>query len=251
MRAFWALLAIPSFVEAGTVFWSPQIDVFGPGKQYMQDTDVATWLGQYLGGASFAAPELLIFSNNGISGDISTKLRSVIEAAPSSAVAPFADGLVGARVPGEHLDVASWEDAHALLSSRPALASNGVCDMVVVAAAVDEEDHVFAAFRSRVQDATGGAALFALVVHKLSSKVAVASDYVEVMTASTLPTSRRLSTSTNESPKKYVRMTPDLLAGILTGILLVVIALIGLCCLNSIQTPSIFTSKNFPSSREY
>jgi len=226
------------------------MDVFGPWKQYVQDNDVTTWLDQNMGGASVAAPELLIVLDNRISGKISTKLRSVIEAAPSSAVAPFADGLAGARVPGERLEAASWEDAHALLSSRPALASNGVCDMLVVAAAMDEDDRFFAAFRTKVEDATGGAAAFALVVPK-PAEVEVASKYVEVMTSSTLPTSRRLSTSTYESPKKYVRMTPDLLAGILTGILLVVIALIGLSCLNSIQTPSIFTSKNFPSSREY
>jgi hypothetical protein len=245
------MLALPSAIEAGAVFWSPQGDVFGAGKQYLQDKTVATWLGEHIGAKVPTAPELLVVMNNGASSKISTKLRNVIAASPSSAVAPFADDLSDIGAPGERLDATSWVDAHSLLASRIALASNGVCDVLVVAAAVDEDDATFAAFRSKVEDSTGGAAAFALAVAQPSAESEFTSKYVEIMTATFNSNSRRLSTSSYESPKKYVRMTPDLLAGILTGILLVVIALIGLTCLNSIQTPSMYTSKNFPSSREY
>ena len=243
------MLALPSVIEAGAVFWSPQADVFGVGKQYLQDNTLTTWLGKHIGATVPSAPEILVVMNNGASSKISTKLRNVIAASPSSAVAPFAD-LSDIRAPGERLDAATWIDAHSLLATRTDLASNGVCDILVVAAAVDEDDATFAALRSKVEDSTGAVA-FALAVAEPSAESEFTSKYVEIMTTSFNSNYRRLSTSSYESPKKYVRMTPDLLAGILTGILLVVIALIGLTCLNSIQTPSIYTNKNFPSSREY
>eukprot|EP00618_Florenciella_parvula_P038520 CAMPEP_0119538840 /NCGR_PEP_ID=MMETSP1344-20130328/51160_1 /TAXON_ID=236787 /ORGANISM="Florenciella parvula, Strain CCMP2471" /LENGTH=130 /DNA_ID=CAMNT_0007581901 /DNA_START=65 /DNA_END=457 /DNA_ORIENTATION=- len=73
-----------------------------------------------------------------------------------------------------------------------------------------------------------------------------------VSMTSAVPAPRKLSDSSDsDAPLKYVKMTPDLLAGILTGLLLVFIALIGLSCLNSIQTPSLYTDKPPPSMKEY
>lgn len=67
------------------------------------------------------------------------------------------------------------------------------------------------------------------------------SNYIAAMTKS--PRRKLDDSSSSASPKKYVHMTPDLLSGILTGLLLVVTTLIGLSCLGSIQTPSQFTDK--------
>lgn len=248
---WWALALLAPLADAGTVFWSPLKEAFGPGsgKHHVGDIDVSDWINKALV-ASSSPPELLVVIHEKNKGESLAKLRNDIEAAASSTVAPFAENIESAAVPGERLSAETWKDAHALLLSRPALVSNGVCDMMVISAAVDGDAMDFSAFRSKADEATGGAVAFALALPTPLVGDA-ASKYVQVMTASALPTSRRLSASTYESPKKYVRMTPDLLAGILTGILLVVIVLIGLSCLNSIQTPSLFTNKNFPSSREY
>lgn len=64
------------------------------------------------------------------------------------------------------------------------------------------------------------------------------------------PSGRRLSSSSSDT-KQYVRMTPDILAGLLTGILLLFITLIGFTCLSAIQTPSKFTDVPPPSTKEY
>ena len=75
-----------------------------------------------------------------------------------------------------------------------------------------------------------------------SASEAVAARYVWAMTSDKLASSaattqrRRLSdddssssSSSSDAPIKYIKMTPDLLAGILTGLLLISLAIIGLC----------------------
>ena len=46
-------------------------------------------------------------------------------------------------------------------------------------------------------------------------------------------------------------MTPSLLSAILVGLLFVTVSLVGLLCLNSLQTPTAYAKAYPPSQREY
>ncbi len=51
--------------------------------------------------------------------------------------------------------------------------------------------------------------------------------------------------------KKFVYMTSDIMSGLLIGLLLFLTALVGVCCLMSIQTPTKFCMDPLPGSKEF
>jgi len=237
---------------APVVFWSDKVGSFGEmgSARSVVQGSVAEWV------SSHVDSELLVVldfpSGLGVASGLAgaPAIREAVEAAKAGAVAPLvaAGESPWAMVAGERLVAASWEDAVALISGRQDLSTNGRCDAIVVKASgtIDLKER-FGVLSAAASGATRGSVSFALVTE---TQAALTPEFIKAMTSG--PTvARRLSTSTSDSPKKYVHMTPDLLAGLLTGIMLVVIALIGLSCLSGIQTPSQFTSKPPPSSREY
>jgi len=162
------------------------------------------------------------------------------ETATSSATITNGDAADLDNVPGKHLRASSIEDATAILSNQHDVATNGLCDVLYVELGRIHSREQFGDFVSLVNDITAGRNAFAILSD-------ITPDYIAAMTAP----ARRLDSSSTTIHLKYVRMTPDLLAGILTGILMAFVIMLGLTCLSSIQTPSQFTDKPPPSSREY
>uniref|UniRef100_A0A7S2WS17 V-type proton ATPase subunit S1/VOA1 transmembrane domain-containing protein n=1 Tax=Rhizochromulina marina TaxID=1034831 RepID=A0A7S2WS17_9STRA len=131
------------------------------------------------------------------------------------------------------------------LVSAPGVGSNGECEVVVcqVPSSGDAGPAVKLLVDTLERSTRGNFA----VVMTLENRFALTPEFeaaLEIPSAH----ARRLSSA---SSTQGVRMTPDILAGLLTGILLTVIALTGLCCLGSIQTPTKFSDVPPPSTREY
>jgi hypothetical protein len=94
---------------------------------------------------------------------------------------------------------------------------------------------------------------------RAAAAAAAGDDYVLVVSATAPPNRgprarlsplRRLEAAA-AAAKDGVRMTPDILTGILVGGLFVVVALIGLTCISSIQTPSEYSHTGPPSMKEF
>lgn len=51
--------------------------------------------------------------------------------------------------------------------------------------------------------------------------------------------------------KINIYMSPDIFSGLLVGLLFLVTALIGACCLHSIQTPTKFNAEPLPLGKEF
>ena len=60
-----------------------------------------------------------------------------------------------------------------------------------------------------------------------------------------------MSNSTNSTGYKGVRMTPDILSGVLVGLLFTFCVLLGLSCIGAIQTPIHYAKKGPPSLKEW
>jgi len=246
---FLALLSGSAVASPTTpvVFWSKQSGLFGSNEErhIISDVDTESGMVDWVKSNTESSPlELLIafkFPSDAVTSGLKdhSNVRLHIENAKSSVVLPFipsTDALLAtdAVVAGDRYTVSSWEDVLSFTSSHPNVMSNKVCDILVVDLPnAVEFDEQFVKLQSSLAELN---VAYALPVHH---QIAVTPQYRS-------KASRRLDT-TSVSPTKYVYMTPDLLAGILTGILLVMIALIGLSCLNSIQTPSQFSDKVTPS----
>lgn len=246
------------------VFWSNDPTAFGSSggqvilPQLSSQAEATAWVSDRMA-ASADSPtlEMLVVlesSGRGIQSglDAYPAIQKQIEASAASAVAPFVAAAPSNwdTIPGERLEASSLEEAEDIFTSHIATATNGICDLLVIKmgdANSDKELGIFQKLQASVDKATGGKCIYALAMDA-SAKAALPPAYKAAMTAAN---PRRLTTDDTSSPKKYVHMTPDLLSGILTGLLLVTIALIGLSCLGSIQTPSKFTDKPPPSAREY
>jgi hypothetical protein len=248
---FLALLSGSAVASPTTpvVFWSKQSGLFGSNEErhIISDVDTESGMVDWVKSNTESSPlELLIafkFPSDAVTSGLRdhSNVRLHIENAKSSVVLPFipsTDALLAtdAVVAGDRYTVSSWEDVLSFTSSHPNVMSNKVCDILVVDLPnAVEFDEQFVKLQSSLAELN---VAYALPVHH---QIAVTPQY----RSNSIIASRRLDT-TSVSPTKYVYMTPDLLAGILTGILLVMIALIGLSCLNSIQTPSQFSDKVTP-----
>lgn len=226
------------------VMWSQKSGLFGPSDERLVLSDIDTELAmkEWVKSNTKSSPvELLItfnFEDNAVTTGLKdhSDVRIDIENARSSAVFPFLPNTNAltqdAMVDGDRFVASTWEEVLSFKSSHADSMSNGVCDLLVVElpSALEFNDQ-FVKLRSILADNVA----FALPVQH---SIPITQQYRSNLVVN----SRRLATA-SDSPTKYVYMTPDLLAGILTGILLVMIALIGLSCLNSIQTPSQFSDK--------
>mmetsp|Transcript_44371 Transcript_44371/g.75492 ORF Transcript_44371/g.75492 Transcript_44371/m.75492 type:complete len:290 (-) Transcript_44371:243-1112(-) len=247
-----------SLSEGGAlVFWSNKASAFEAEAQrtvlhLKSESEMASWLNGYL--SSSTKPEILVVfddaeSSNSGADDTHSAVKYEVESSASSLVAPFSVAPASALwdlVPGEHLHATSLEEAKVLIDNHSDIAMNGVCDLLSIKLNGGGVE-LLKELQATVEKVTSGNCVFA-IQPKIQTISYFFPEYTAVMTTS--PRRKLLSDSDN-SPKKYVHMTPDLLSGILTGLLLVVTAIIGLACLGGIQTPSQFTDKPPPSSREY
>ncbi len=113
---------------------------------------------------------------------------------------------------------------------------NGVCDVVVVP--VSEES--FAAADARMESvlASAGASHAAAIV----SPHAVSSTPRDLQATSVVLVA---------GAKNFVYMSPDIMSGVLVGVLLFITALIGVCCLMGLQTPDKFMAEPLPGTKEF
>lgn len=208
------------------------------------------------GAAQPGTEVMVVFSLTG-SENIATslagvpELQSQISRAPSSVVVPYLQSSVD-DVQGmfpRSFRTSSPSEAETLLQSGSVPTADGVCDAVVVElspATASQDGPRIAELIKKVGQLTAGKYACAVVVE---SGVQLPQEYLSVFASRPESQHRRLASSSS-SPTKYVYMTPDLLAGILTGILLVVIVIIGIGCLSSIQTPSQFADAPPPSTKD-
>jgi hypothetical protein len=212
---------------------------------------LTSWIDSRLEGPR--APELVIVLRGGSGSGVQSGLQECpqlhreITGSTSFVTIPFAPAISWDRWGGEYLASSSWPTAHEFVAARTATAKRPGSPAVVVLDdfTAQEMDAQFSALLAKAEEATGGNFAVALAMEPIEQAPI---EYIEAMTS---PARRRLSTTSSSDAIAYIHMTPDLLAGILTGLLLVMIAMIGLTCLSSIQTPSQFTDKPPPSSREY
>lgn len=260
-----------------TVIWSPVSGLLdeSQGHQFRPDLNSAsqfeTWAKDRFvqETESKATPEiLLLLSLSGGDNYLSTipqvpLLSSEINNSPSSILVPFLEeGASAGSAATSFADVfpsgsrqkLSLESANSLVSSvDSSIGKNDDIDVIMCDCDMKQNEDVdnLVSLIQAVNSNTMGNYAVALFIEP---SVAVVPPYVESLTA---PQSyRRLEDSDDDDssdgdPTAYVHMTPDLLAGILTGILLVLIALLGLTCLNDIQTPSQYTDKPPPSNKEF
>lgn len=254
---------------APLVMWSPKSDSFvgHPGaREHVEPAlndagDLVEWMHRPQGsGKAGESPidalvVLMGAAGEGLASELEAypRVHEQIRNAGSSMVVPavprgpFHDHL-SARVPEEHHLV-----AHPGMEMPPRAGNGAPGPHNVLMMQVPEEhqtDSGVAQILERVSEATDGNYAVAMMMKPVA-------DFTEKHTAlladkgtAAHRPARRLSTSSSDN-KQYVRMTPDILAGLLTGILLLVIALIGFSCLTAIQTPSKFSDVPPPSTKEY
>lgn len=231
------------------IFWSRSKGTFGDERAPAGLDTVArvnAWMDSRFRGPH--APELLVVIPGGSAShglDQSPNLRSEISASASSAVLAFAPPISWARW-GAEQRASSWEAAREIVAARGRAGektAEGPTVLLLDGSLASEAEARFGGLLAEADEATGGKFAVALAMEETQP---AQPEYVAAMTSPI----RRLDDGSTTDAIGYVRMTPDLLAGILTGLLLVIIAMIGLSCLSSIQTPSQFTDKPPPSTRE-
>ena len=114
---------------------------------------------------------------------------------------------------------------------------NGACDVVIVplvASAAANNAHV-AAIESSVATSSHG-------------------QYISAFLSMEASQARELHSSARHllnGQKKYVMMSSDIFTGLVIGLFLFATALVGVCCLMSIQTPTKFCSEALPGTKEF
>jgi hypothetical protein len=239
------------------VMWSQQSDMFGSlaERTVLSDVNTRDAMDNWLKQNTDPSVELLIAFNfpsrEGIKSGLKSfpNIQNHVEIAKSSIVFPFiASDLWSSQsqIEGEQYVVSSWDEALTFSSTHSEVLSNGKLDVMIIDLKnSDNFNEQFAALQSVLSTKQNQCAYALPLEHSNPAS----SSFVKMVPPQQ---QRRLDDTTSTTdPTKYVYMTPDLLAGILTGLLLVMIILIGLNCLGSIQTPSQFSDKPPPSSREY
>ena len=223
--------AAPAFVFAGKPLRGLGTSS-GPGEAPAYDV-APTTVERLRGAATAHAPAVAVFvdvAGGGAAAVVDAAARGATPKlaahvlAKSSAVAPFA-------APAPAADAVAVDAAAAAVAAgvtRVAAPSFGALDARL-------DDLVAAA-----QRAAGGDDYVFVV------SAAEAAPRAPAAAAAPL---RRLQSSS--SKKDGVRMTPDVLTGILIALLFVFTALLGLTCIGSIQTPSQFSSVGPPSMKEF
>lgn len=215
------------------------------------DAALSSWIDSHTSGPQ--APELLVVvrAPTEISGPLEKypRLHRDISESASATYIPFAPPVSWNQWHGEHHKLLSWENVDDLMvsftKSKANQGSKRSRIIVLDGLPAEDFDEQFASLRTKAeQEAGDGKCAFAFIS---TDSIKESANYIKAMTEPV----RRMTASSSSDAIAYVHMTPDLLAGILTGLLLVIIAMIGLTCLSSIQTPSQFSDKPPPSAREY
>lgn len=242
---------------APLVAWSANPSHLGGGSRSirpdLREPEVlAKFLSKELAKAQAGSPEVLVLVTGGsLGGSLSSasSLQTRVLSSGASMTVPGVDVLCAlGALKREFPDMQVTDVPGTVeLVSRPGVASSGDCTVVVCEVSNDQDTTMaLQELMDALDQSVRGK--FALVV-ALGNRIPASDQYDTALQASVPPTvGRRLSSS---SSTQGVRMTPDILAGLLTGILMTVIALTGLCCLGSIQTPTKFTDVPPPSTREY
>jgi hypothetical protein len=122
--------------------------------------------------------------------------------------------------------------------AREALA-NGRCDVIVVTlrrAFTADDNAMMATIINEVATLTSGS-FAAGVIGQPDNAVSSAAVRAERMLLN--------------GSKQYILMTPDIFSGLLVGLLFLVTALIGVCCLHGVQTPTKFCHEALPAGKEF
>lgn len=258
MMAFAASAFIPvPFAFAGVssplIMWSDRSSIFGEdSRTILSKLDsrarVTNWLGAQL---VDSVPLIVVFSfssggspRTGFNGN--SELRQHIESAKATAVIPAVelDPAFWDFANGKRFTASSIDAALTLLSSSAEELSSGRCSVMTVELdSASELEKSLDSLRIQANQVADNNVVFAVAMEPRAQS---SPEYFKIMTSQ-----RRLQEANPSRPKAFVRMTPDLFSGILTGILLLFITLIGLNCLGNIQTPSQFTDKPPPSTKEF
>jgi len=164
-------------------------------------------------------------------------LQKLMADSPSSVSVPFTTR--SASLSFEGATRVAADEAERYLEQHPALATNGKTDVLLIplpassggqpgqrGAAFLEHDALVGRVAAAVAKATGGNYV-ALLTGKAGG-----SDDVQHLTMR-----RRLAEA---EPQVGLRISPDLMAGLMVSFLLIIIFLNGFCCLFSLQTPKKF-----------
>lgn len=250
MKALSALLFLALMVEfvcassskpTPYALWSGRSDAFGVHSDGgILLTETHTSLETWFRSTALSTDLIVLMKWSGGVGS----LRKSLDLAESFAYAPFcvADGssLKNALL-RKTLSVNSLDEAASLLSSKCKLECGYV--LILENLMSEESEDQLTIFSKYLRVLTGGNYTFAVEIQIGNPPAA----YEDAMNFAR----RRLEAPIPSYPTKFVRMTPDLLAGILTSTLVVIVILIGLTCLAAIATPDQFSDKPPPSSKEY
>lgn len=219
---------LPAFVWSGS-------EALLPGKATYDLDVVASNVVESLIVSSSPTVAVLVVVEEGSAADMAatSQLGPVVQAAPGSRIFPFVAPPTSSATDGNYNSVAWSEVRQRLAGSR---AGEVLLTVAPDLAAVDRD----------VADLTAKAAARAADLGQPGS-------YVLGVTVATGPHHhRRLNEADNaDNDKKGVRMTPDILAGILIGLLFTLTTWLGMYCIGAIQTPSHFASKGPPSLKEW